>query len=169
MTRTSVVISQGQSKNPVKRKLEEDIVAALNDHPEIDVIVVPHLYDITGDSEGMMAIKQISGHMIVCSWLFERPLHWVLDRNGIQGHTGTVLLTADDVDDEDEEEDQEDEKETVIQSRSIPDRNIYCLDLKASTKPREFAEEIQRIHDETNANHVTLNDVLAAGAAPATS
>ena len=174
MTRTSVVISQGQSKNPVKRKLEEDIVAALKDRPEIDVIVVPHLYDITGDSEGMMAIKQISGHMIVCSWLFERPLHWVLDRNGIQGHTGTVLLTADDVDDdEDEEEDQKDEteeeKETVIQSRSIPDRNIYCLDLKASTKAREFAEEIQRIHDETNVNHVTLNDVLAAGAVPATS
>ena len=169
MTRTSVVISQGQSKNPVKRKLEEDVVAALKDHTEIDVIVVPHLYDIAPDSEGMMAIKEISGHMIVCSWLFERPLHWVLDRNGIQGHTGTVLLTADDVDDDEDEEDQEEDahKDTVIKSRSIPNRNIYCLDLKASTKPREFAEEIQRIHDETIANQVTLNDVLASGSAPA--
>ena len=164
MTRTSVVISQGQSKNPVKRKLEEDIVAALQDHTEIELIVVPHLYDLVSDSDGMAAIKQVPGHMIVCSWLFERPLHWVLDRNGIHGHTGTVLLTVDD--DDKEEEEPEDEKETVIQSRSIPDRNIYCLDLKASTKPREFAEEIKRIHDETNAEQVTLDEVIAAGATP---
>ena len=77
--RLSVVISQSPSKNPVKRKLEEDIVAALLFENGIDVTVVPNLYDIKPDSTSMLALNSISGNVVVCSWLFERAAHWVMD------------------------------------------------------------------------------------------
>ena len=44
--RLSVVVSQSPSKNPAKRKLEEDIVTGLLFENGIDVTVVPNLYDI---------------------------------------------------------------------------------------------------------------------------
>ena len=78
--RIAVVISQSPSKNPAKRKLEEDIVMGLMLEPGIDVTMVPNLYDIKPDSTAMLALKGISGNVVVCSWLFERATHWVLDR-----------------------------------------------------------------------------------------
>ena len=113
--RLSVVISQSPSKNPVKRKLEEDIVAALLFENGIDVTVVPNLYDIKPDSTSMLALNSIGGNVVVCSWLFERAAHWVLDRFGIAGHVGTVLLANED---EEEDEDFEEEEESTTPNRS---------------------------------------------------
>ena len=138
--RISVVVSQGQSSNPVKRKLEEDLITSLLMEPGIDVTVLPHLYDIANGSTGQLALQQIDNHMIVCSWLFERAVHWVLDRNGIRGHRGQVLL-QDEADDDDEDEaglEQEkaasDDKVRVDESREKPNRRIYCIDLRVSAK-----------------------------------
>ena len=163
--RLSVVISQSPSKNPVKRKLEEDIVAALLFENGIDVTVVPNLYDIKPDSTSMLALNSIGGNVVVCSWLFERAAHWVLDRFGIAGHVGTVLLANDEEEeDEDFEEDTEtdsaDAKPVVISNRALPNRKIYCLDFKASSKADEFIEEIKRIHSENAVKVVTLGDVV---------
>lgn len=157
--RLNVVISQSQSKNPEKRKLEEDIVAALLTEPGIDVTVVPHLYDIHPDSTGMLALQNISGNMVVCAWLFERPIHWVLDRNQICGHLGQVLLSSDDGDEDEDQDTEPDDKERVVDTRSIPDRKIYALDFRSSSKPREFVNEIKRIRDENAVQVVTLGDI----------
>ena len=70
--RIAVIVSQGQSANPAKRGLEEDIVAALLMEPGVDVAVIPHLYDLKSDSTGVLALRGISSDMIVLSWLFER-------------------------------------------------------------------------------------------------
>src|SRR6478672_9849037 len=102
--RLSVVVSQSQSSNPAKRQLEEDIVAALLFEPGIDVVVIPHLYDLTFDSTGMLALSGIGGNVVVLSWLFERAARWVLDRNNIRGKEGTTLLREESDEDEDEEE-----------------------------------------------------------------
>jgi len=166
--RISVVVSQGPSKNPVKRKLEEDIVAALLFEDGIDVTVVPNLYDIKPDGTGMLALKSINGNMIVCSWLFERAAHWVLDRNNISGQVGKVLLQNDD-EEEDEDVDVDDEqdsetKTTVVSQRDIPNRKIYCLDLKSSTTAEDFIEEAKRIQQENLVQVVSLGDVVSGGA-----
>ena len=164
--RISVVVSQGPSKNPVKRKLEEDIVAALLFENGIDVTVVPNLYDIKPDGTGMLALKSISGNMIVCSWLFERAAHWVLDRNDISGHVGTVLLQNDDEEEDEDSEDDEEEtetKSTVVSKREIPNRKIYCLDFKASTNAEDFIAEAKRIQQENLVQVVSLGDVLSPG------
>ena len=95
--RLSVVVSQSPSKNPAKRKLEEDIVTGLLFENGIDVTVVPNLYDIKPDSTGMLALHQINGHAVVVSWLFERASHWILDRHGVHGHVGKILLQNEDL------------------------------------------------------------------------
>ncbi|HEV7224261.1 MAG TPA: ferredoxin family protein, partial [Pirellulales bacterium] len=81
----TVVISQGQSANPVKRKLEEDLVGALLFERGLEVTVIPHLYDLAPDGTGMLCLQSIPGDVVVLSWLFPRAAHWTLDRNGIRG------------------------------------------------------------------------------------
>ncbi len=163
--RISVVVSQSPSKNPAKRNLEEEIVAGLLFESGIDVTIVPNLYDIKPDSTGMLALNQINGNVVVISWLFERAAHWILDRHGIHGHVGEVLLKNDDEDDEDledEEEETPDEKTRVIDARKIPNRKIYCLDLKITNRHAEFIEEVKRIHKENSVQVVGLGDIVNA-------
>jgi hypothetical protein len=50
----NVVVSQAQGKHPVKRALEESIVAALLMESGLDVSVVPHLYDLGADHTGRL-------------------------------------------------------------------------------------------------------------------
>ena len=167
--RISVVVSQSPSKNPAKRNLEEEIVAGLLFESGIDVTIVPNLYDIKPDSTGMLALNQINGNAVVVSWLFERAAHWILDRHGIHGHVGEVLLKNDDEDDEefeddskDESEKEDDKKPRVIDTRQMPNRKIYCLDLKISNKPAEFIQEVKRIHKENSVQIVGLGDIINA-------
>ena len=70
--RLTVVISQGQSANPAKRKLEEDLVAGLLFQQGVEVTVIPNLYDLAPDGTGMLCLQGITGDMVVCSWLFPR-------------------------------------------------------------------------------------------------
>ena len=168
--RIAVVVSQSPSKNPAKRKLEEDIVAGLLFEPGIDVTVVPNLYDIKADGTGMLALQGISGNMVVISWLFERAAHWVLDRNAIHGHVGKVLLVnedeEEDFDEEGADEEQPDDKPRVINSRDIPNRKIYCLDLKTTNRADEYIEEVKRIHKENAVQIVGLGDIINASPPP---
>jgi len=162
--RLSVVISQSPSKNPKKRKLEEDIVIGLMIESGIDVTVVPNLYDLKPDGTGMLALKKLGGNLVVCSWLFERASHWVLDRNGIHGHVGETLLKNDDEEFDDETaEDAADDKQRVMDQRDVPDRKIYCLDFKSTTRAAEYIEEIKRIQSENAVQVVGLG-----GSAPST-
>src|SRR5258707_11224310 len=131
--RIAVVVSQGQSANPAKRQLEEDIVGGLLMEPGIDLVVIPHLYDLKPDGTGLLALCGIMGNMIVLSWLYERGARWTLDRSGIRGKEGLTLIKSDDDNEEDEDAAEEasangDDKERVIDTRDLPNRRIYCLD-----------------------------------------
>src|SRR5687768_2616386 len=103
--RIAVVVSQGQSANPAKRQLEEDIIAGLLFEPGIDVVVIPHLYDLKQDGTGLLALRGIMGNMIVLSWLYERGARWTLDRFGIRGREGltTIKLAEDEAEEEDDD------------------------------------------------------------------
>ena len=157
--RISVVVSQSPSKNPAKRKLEEDIVLGLLLEPGIDVTVVPNLYDIKPDSTGMLALQGMGGNMVVVAWLYERATHWILDRNGINGQVGKVFLTSEPAEEGDEQPVDEDDKLRVIETREIPDRKIYALDLRSANPPQAFIDEIKRIHSENVVQVVGLGDL----------
>ncbi len=157
--RISVVVSQSPSKNPAKRKLEEDIVLGLLLEPGIDVTVVPNLYDIKPDSTGMLALQGMAGNMVVVAWLYERATHWILDRNGINGQVGKVFLTSEPAEEGEEQPVDEDDKLRVIETREIPDRKIYALDLRSANPPQAFIDEIKRIHSENVVQVVGLGDL----------
>src|SRR5438552_1588306 len=150
MKRIAVVVSQGQSANPAKRQLEEDVVAGLLMEPGIDVVVIPHLYDLKPDGTGLLALRGIMGNMIVMSWLYERAARWTLDRSGICGREGltTIKMADDDVDEVDEEASAEvdqpaEAKQRVIDSREMPNRRIYCVDLRVHDSAQPYLDEVK--------------------------
>lgn len=158
----TVVVSQGQSSNPAKRKLEEDIIGALLFERNVEVTVIPHLYDLTPDGTGMLCLQGIQGDLVLMSWLFGRAARWVLDRNGIRGHEGSVLLDYPDDAEHDEDDDETeagqggDAKPRVIDSRAAPNRRIYCLDLRVRNEAQPFIDEIMRITRENSTQTVDL-------------
>src|SRR5260370_28511604 len=129
--RVTVVLSQAQGKHPAKRGLEEAIAAALILGPGLDVSVVPHLYDLDQDHTGGLFLESGPGDMVVLGWMYPRAAFWVLDRDGIKGHFGESQLKPPDLDDEGEEEaKQESQPSKGIGSLDVPDRHIYCLNLR---------------------------------------
>jgi NAD-dependent dihydropyrimidine dehydrogenase PreA subunit len=148
-SRLTVVLSQAPGKHPAKRSLEESIVAALILEPDLEVSVVPNLYDLGPDHTGRLFLGAVSGDMVVLSWLYPRAAFWLLDRDGIKGHFGeTQLKPPSDEDDEDAEAENEtpvDKPEAIGATGEIPDRHIYTLDLRDSNKHEAFVAEIRRI------------------------
>lgn len=149
-SRVTVVLSQAPGKHPGKRALEESIVAALLMEPELEVSVVPNLYDLGPDHTGRLFLEGVKGDMVVLSWLYPRAAFWLLDRDGIKGHFGETQLkpAADDDDEEAEEETPVEKPEAIGPAGEIPDRHIYTLDLRDSNKYEAFVAEIQRISAE---------------------
>ena len=162
--RLTVVVSQGQSNNPAKRKLEEDIVAALLFEPGVEVTIVPHLYDLKSDGPGMMGLQAITTDFVVLSWLYERATRWTLDRNNIRGQAGTSLLVHESDDDEDDllDEPEEEDKLRVIDNRPVPKRMIFCVDLRVSNQVQDYVDEVKRIHGELSTQVVQLDGLGAA-------
>jgi NAD-dependent dihydropyrimidine dehydrogenase PreA subunit len=149
----TVVISQHQGKHPVKRQLEEELAMHWMLDSEVEVSIVPNLYDLAHDHTGMLFLKGIPGDIVVLGWLYPRAIRWTLDRANIKGKSGTVLLQADDEDDWEEPKDEEDDG---IGTLDVPDRLIYAIDFKASDDPQDFIDEVKRISDETSTETVDL-------------
>lgn len=172
MARLTVVVSQGQSANPKKRALEEEIVTSLLFEKGIEVTVVPNLYDLKPDGTGMLCLKGISGNFVIASWLYPRAAHWVLDRNGVKGQFGKTLLRHEDEDDEEFGEGppslaEESASEDVIGPRDVPSRHIYCLDLRAYETAGPYVDEIKRIANESTVQTVDLMGFLGGNQASA--
>jgi NAD-dependent dihydropyrimidine dehydrogenase PreA subunit len=149
--RLTVVLSQAPGKHPAKRSLEESIVAALLLEPDLEVSVVPNLYDLGPEHTGRLFLSAVKGDMVVLSWLYPRAAFWLLDRDGIKGHFGeTQLKPPSDEDDESEAENETpvDRPEAIGPAGEIPDRHIYTLDLRDSNKHEVFVAEIRRIAEE---------------------
>ena len=95
MAKLTVVVSQSQGKNPAKRRLEEEIAAALLFDPEIDVSLVPHLYDLHADHPGLLFLRGVGGPLVVLNvGSIPRATRWTLDRQGVQGGEGLQRCCA---------------------------------------------------------------------------
>ncbi len=168
----TVVISQSPGKNPVKRQLEESIAAELLLDPTVDVSLVPHLYDLTGDHSGMLFLKSVRGDMVLLSWLFPRAARWILDRNFVKGQAGVSLLKPARSEEDDDEESgdgdapQAEDRPNALGGWDLPNRRIYCLDLRDYTDPKVYLEEIRRIARETSVQTVELMGWINGSPAP---
>jgi NAD-dependent dihydropyrimidine dehydrogenase PreA subunit len=147
--KVTVVISQAPGKHPAKRSLEESIAATLLLEPNVDLSIVPNLYDLGPDHTGRLFLDGVRGDMVVLSWLYPRAAFWLLDRDGIKGHFGETKLKPPADEDEDEPTDQEPEREKGIGAGgTIPDRHIYTLDLRDFNSAKPYVEEVRRIVSE---------------------
>ena len=145
--RLTVVLSQAQGKHPIKRALEESIVAALLMEPGLEVSVIPYLYDLGPDHTGRLFLESVRGDMVLLSWFFPRAAFWVLDRDGIKGQWGESQLKPPTADDEDEEAG-EAPPPNGIGALDVPDRYIYCLDLRDFNQHDLYVKEVRRIAEE---------------------
>ena len=157
------MVSKGQSRNPKKRELEQAIAELGQQIDGVQVLVVPHLYDLPKGSDSYKKLSELEGNLIVVSWIYSRAAHWVLDRNGIQGQVGEVLIADLDEETEQEESDghqasDEPEDDAAEMIQRVTDlyprtsRSIYCIDLKISDQVDRIREEIQRIVAAENAD-----------------
>ena len=147
MQRLPVFISQGQSRNPIKRELETLVAEQLSQHEQLDVIRIPNLYDLTPATQSLTTLQNITGNFVIITWLYDRSTHWILDRNNISGQVGEIELTIENDEDDDSEMEleDEDEKERVVASRDIPNRQIFSLSFPASDSAEDFVNEVLRI------------------------
>jgi len=149
----TVVISQAQGRNPVRRKLEEDIATGLLHESSVSVTLVPHLYDMPQNHSGLQFLREVRGDLVVFSWLYERAIRWTLDRASVRGIEAETLLKAEDETDEDEDFDDDrdgtdDPGAAGIGSVEVPSRRIWCIDLRVPKSAAECLSEIQRIRQE---------------------
>jgi Pyruvate/2-oxoacid:ferredoxin oxidoreductase delta subunit len=149
----TVVICQAQGRHPVRRALEEQITQALINEPGVHVTMVPHLYDMAQNHSGMEFMRSVPGTLVVLGWLYERATRWTLDRAGIRGGEGETLLKADEESDEDSTEPRD---FNGIGSVDVPDRQLYCIDLRASESCDDFVQEIRRIKSDGSSNSFDL-------------
>lgn len=152
-SRLTVVLSQAQGKNPARRALEESIAAALIMESGLDVSVVPYLYDLKPDHTGRLFLESVPGDMVVLGWMYPRAAFWLLDRDGIKGHYGENQLKPPAADDEDDAEAVEPEPPKGIGAVGVPDRHIYCLDLRDCNNHTPYVEEVRRIAAECRERH----------------
>lgn len=163
-----VILSQGQSRSPEKRALEEGISEMAARLPNTIALVVPHLYDLGADSESLARIRQWKGPLVVLTWLFDRAAHWILDRMDVRGTPGDVeLINPDarlDTDDEEDEEGEnaidEREEDRVVSIHPRPDRKIYSIDLRASDRVDTFESEFRRILQRENLDSIDQRETL---------
>ncbi|GIX03572.1 MAG: Fe-S oxidoreductase [Planctomycetaceae bacterium] len=162
-----VVISQAPGKHPIKRQLEEELATALMLEPDVEVSLIPHVYDLTPDHHGLMWLKSLPGDFVILAWLYPRAVHWILDRQGIRGQLGRTLLVSGEettTDDETADHPSTPTSATDVSSdlspdptgAAVPKRRIYALDLRSQTQPGPYLEEIRRIARESNLAIVEL-------------
>lgn len=167
----TVVISQAQGKNPAKRELEETLAAALMMEPDLEVSLVPHLYDLSVNHTGTLFLQAIRGDVVVLSWLYPRASHWVLDRLDVRGLEGTVLL-KEELDQEEEEKLEASKTEAAPfenpeRQQSMPDRKIYSIDLRVSSNPDDYLTEIRRLSQDAQVQTFQLMNLIQESPKPA--
>lgn len=147
----TIVVSRGQSRAPEKRALEAAIVEAAEKIPGARVLSIPHLYDLPPSGETIQQLREIVGDIAFLSWVYPRAARWVLDRAGVRGQLGHVELNEEEAeaDEAAEAADAADNplKNRVIDELPLPDRKIYCIDMRVSEEASQFAAELRRIAD----------------------
>lgn len=152
-SRLNVILSQAPGKHPAKRALEESVAAALIMESGLDVSIIPNIYDLSPDHTGRLFLEGVSGDIAILTWHFPRAAFWLLDRIGIKGHEGEVLLKPAVEADEDEEGEEVPPAKGIGPSGAIPNRHIYCLDLRDFNTPDPYLKEIRRIAVECHERH----------------
>jgi NAD-dependent dihydropyrimidine dehydrogenase PreA subunit len=133
--RLAVVLCEARNAGPAQRRLERGLADALAARADVELAVLPHLYDLAPGGPGLKYLRSIPGHFAVLGWLYPRAVYWVLRANGIEGRMGRSLLTPD-------------EEVEVEAAPQQSDRILWCLDLRGQAEPAMILAEVERMAGE---------------------
>jgi NAD-dependent dihydropyrimidine dehydrogenase PreA subunit len=151
--KVTVVLSQSPGKVPAKRHMEEEIAAALLMEPDVDVSIIPHLYDLPADDSGLLFLRGVSTELVVLAWLYPRATRWVLDRQNVRGRIGVSQF---DLDEQSEDDEDQTPPTPTLDLSGVPNRSVFCLDLRKHAVASKYVDEVKRIVREAKTPVVTL-------------
>jgi NAD-dependent dihydropyrimidine dehydrogenase PreA subunit len=134
--RLAVIVSRDRGARPGHEALEREIIRALGGRGDVRLAVMPHLYDLAPGGPAVRHLQAISGDMIVLAWLYPRSTFWVLDANRVRGRLGRTASLA---------EEEADPAAGRADAPEVPDRTIWCFDLRTHDRAEPYLEEIARI------------------------
>jgi len=133
----AVILAKDRNPSPEQQSLVDQLLAGLEHRPELEVTVVPHLYDLAPEGPAVRYLRSIRGDMIVLAWLYPRSAYWVLEANGIEGRLGRTSSLA--------------EGESLATTprksgrRESPDRTLWCFDLRAHGDAEPYLRHVAQI------------------------
>jgi NAD-dependent dihydropyrimidine dehydrogenase PreA subunit len=144
MSLLTVLLFQSPDRNPRRCALEEGILAALAQEPDITVAAMPPLYDLADSNAALASVRALTGPLAALAWLYPRAIHWTLHQRGVKGRFGETQLNRG-------------EKPAVSENAADePPRTIWSIDLRDGDTAAMHLVELQRI----------LRDLRAATSAP---
>jgi len=152
--RIPVILSKDRTVQADRVRLEKQIIEGLSQWPEVELTVVPHLYDLPADGPGMRLVQSIPDDLIVLAWLYPRSAFWVLDANRVRGRLGQTFSLP------------EEERERIgapVDAADSPKRTLWCFDLRTHDRPELYLEEIGRIVETSVAPSLEPEPPGAAG------
>jgi hypothetical protein len=134
---TAVILSEDRNTESARKELEARLTAQLMRRTDVELTIVPHLYDLSSDGPATEFLQSIPGDMVVLSWLYARSAYWILHNNGIRGRMGGALPSSADGHSEG--------PWPSAAGPDEPDRTIWCLDLRAHRDAQPHLDRIARI------------------------
>ena len=125
------------------------LAAAFSACVDIDLRVVPHLYDLAADGPAVQALRSTPGDLIVLASLYPRAAFWVLNAHGVEGRMRWSKFMPDEAAADDQRE-----------AGNGSERSIWCIDLRPHGEARPLAAEIERIATEATGKPIALLDDL---------
>lgn len=151
----AVILSRHRTARANHERLENEIVRGLASRAHVDLTITAHLYDLPPDGPAFERMRSIADDMIVLAWLYPRSAYWVLDANRVRGRLGRTSSLP---------EEEPDQLPTRADAAELPDRRIWCLDLRTNDRAAPYLEEIARIADITT--EAPAEATSPTGAAP---
>lgn len=130
-----VILCTDRTRRADRRRLERGLIEQLSQRSDVELRVLPHVYDLPPDGPGMARLQSISGDMVVLAWLYPRATFWVLDANEVRGRLGATGS----------EQEEAGPAATAAESANLADRTLWCFDLRTHEQPEPFVEEIRRV------------------------
>jgi NAD-dependent dihydropyrimidine dehydrogenase PreA subunit len=134
----TIVISEDRAAHSAEQTIEKALLNGLAAGPQLEVAVLPHLYDLAPEGPGMQYLQSIDGDVIVLAWLYPRAIYWLLDANRIQGRMGATSFFP-------EEELAPPPAAKKGKREAVADRTIWCIDLRGHEEAESLLAEIDRV------------------------
>jgi NAD-dependent dihydropyrimidine dehydrogenase PreA subunit len=146
MSLLTVLLFQSSDRDPRRCVLEEGILAALAQEPDITVAAMPPLYDLADTDAALISLRAHAGPLAALAWLYPRAIHWTLHQRGVKGRFGETQL------------DRGMKPAAPENAADAPPRTLWSLDLRDDDTVAMHVVELRRILRDLRATTLATPD-----------